>query len=203
MKPSSILILLSLVYSALCIPELLRRNYRFRRSSHHPRALAARYAASGDYLSPRQLQSLGRNDTNAGSLDGDWLTNSSNVPPPEPVNGILVKRGKPITKILKRRFSKRSGNTGSKSRSTYHGSADASPRFVSGIGSTKYLDMAAHSKDSIKPDKVKQALNTAPTPQPTTPGSALTTVHINDEDDFALLLPKNPNGTSLWQLFHT
>lgn len=203
MKLSSMLILFSLVYSTLCIPELVRRNYRFRRSSHYPRALSATYAASGDYLSPHQLQSSGRNDTNARSLDGGWLTNFSNMPPPEPVNGITGKRGKPITQILKRRYPKRSGNTGSKSRSTHHGSVDASPRFVSGIGSTKHLDMAAHSKDSIKPDKVKQALNTAPTPQPTTPGSALTTVHINDEDDFALLLPKNPNGMSLWQLFHT
>lgn len=198
MKLSSVLILLSLAYSTLCIPELVRRNYRFR---HHPRALAARYrdAASGDYLSPRQLQSLGRNDTNAGSLEGDWLTNSSNVPPPKPGNGIMGKRGKPITQILRRRLPKRSGNTGSKSRSTYHGSADASPRSVSGNGSTNHSNMSARSRDSIKPDKVKQALNTAPTPPPTTPGSALTTVHINDEDDFALLLPKNPNGRSLCQ----
>lgn len=199
MKLSSMLILFSLVYSTLCIPELVRRNYRFRRFSHYPRALSAGYAASGDYLSPRQLQSSGRNDTNAGSLEGDWLTNSSNVPPPKPVNGIMGKWGKPITQILRRRLPKRSGNTGSKSRSTYHDSADASPRSVSGNGSANHLDMSARSRDSIKPDKVKQALNTAPTPPPSTPGSALTTVHINDEDDFALLLPKNPNGRSLCQ----
>lgn len=193
MKLSSILILLSLVYSTFCVPELVRRNYKFRRSSHRPRASATRYAASGDYLSTRQLQSLGRNDTNSGSLDGDWLTNSSNMPPPEPANAILDKRGKPISQILIRRVPRRGANTGSRSRSAYHG-AGVIPRFVSGSGSTKHLDVATHSKDSIRPDKVEQALNTAPTPQPTTPGSALTTVHINDEDDFALLLPKNPYG---------
>jgi hypothetical protein len=40
------------------------------------------------------------------------------------------------------------------------------------------------------------ALDSAPTPAPTGDRSPSTTVHITDEGDFALLLPKAPHGTS-------
>lgn len=46
----------------------------------------------------------------------------------------------------------------------------------------------------------RQNLNTAPTPAPTGPSSTLTTVHINDASDFALILPKVAYGVSLY--FH-
>jgi len=178
MKLSTLLILLSLVYNTLCAPELVRRTYKFRKSSPHLRASADTYNDSKDYLNPRQLQDPGQNDTNSGDLNDNWLlTNTSDLPPLEPGSGIMGKRGKHITQILRTRATKRSVISGPKFRSA----------------SAKYLNVAARSKGSIQPDKVKQALNTAPTPQPTTAGSVLTTVHINDEDDFALLLPKNPN----------
>jgi hypothetical protein len=38
------------------------------------------------------------------------------------------------------------------------------------------------------------ALDSSPTPAPTGSDSPLTTVHITDESDFALLLPKKPHG---------
>ena len=58
--------------------------------------------------------------------------------------------------------------------------------------------LEASNPPTIVPDKTKNPkrspLNTAPTPAPTAPGSPDTTVHINDEKDFALLLPNRPGG---------
>lgn len=42
---------------------------------------------------------------------------------------------------------------------------------------------------------VDDALDSSSTPAPTGSQSSLTTVHITDESDFALLLPKKPRGT--------
>lgn len=39
-----------------------------------------------------------------------------------------------------------------------------------------------------------ESLNVAPTPSPTGSGSSLTTVHITDENDFALMLPTRQDG---------
>lgn len=44
--------------------------------------------------------------------------------------------------------------------------------------------------------------NVAPTPAPTGAASTLTTVHITNESDFALLLPEKPNGNSRLQLYY-
>ncbi len=45
------------------------------------------------------------------------------------------------------------------------------------------------------PEAVPQELDTRPTPEPTGDSSPLTTVYINNGNDFALLLPR-PGGTS-------
>lgn len=46
------------------------------------------------------------------------------------------------------------------------------------------------------PREPAESLNMAPTPAPTGSGSSLTTVHITDENDFALLLPTRSDGES-------
>ncbi|KAH8110059.1 hypothetical protein DFH11DRAFT_1623356 [Phellopilus nigrolimitatus] len=62
-----------------------------------------------------------------------------------------------------------------------------------GHGAEANLKSATKVKVDKRAPQPSQALNLAPTPAPTASGSSLTTVHVNDEDDFALLLPKNPN----------
>lgn len=52
-----------------------------------------------------------------------------------------------------------------------------------------------NSKLKRTPTPTNDAPNDTPTPAPTGDPSDLTTVHISDEQDFALLLPKTPNGS--------
>jgi hypothetical protein len=54
-----------------------------------------------------------------------------------------------------------------------------------------------NSKLKRTPTPTDDAPNDTPTPAPTGDPSNLTTVHISDEQDFALLLPKTPNGSFL------
>ena len=57
---------------------------------------------------------------------------------------------------------------------------------------------AGHAKRI--PSPVNQVAG-APTPAPTGAASSSTTVHINTEGDFALLLPRNPGGVYTMTLF--
>ena len=50
-------------------------------------------------------------------------------------------------------------------------------------------------KNAKRDDSSSTSLNMAPTPAPTGPNSANTTVHISSETDFALLLPSQQGGT--------
>ena len=50
------------------------------------------------------------------------------------------------------------------------------------------------------PTSTEDALEGAPTPAPTAPGSSLTTVYIDSETDFSLLLPSKSGGTFAPQL---
>ena len=51
-----------------------------------------------------------------------------------------------------------------------------------------------HSNLKRSPTRTDSGLKDTPTPAPTGDPDVLTTVHINDEQGFALLLPKTPHG---------
>ncbi|KAL5497777.1 hypothetical protein ACEPAH_2708 [Sanghuangporus vaninii] len=57
---------------------------------------------------------------------------------------------------------------------------------------TRPTSVSSSSRMNKSTKTKRSPLNTAPTPAPTADGSSDTTVYINDEDDFALLLPNIP-----------
>lgn len=76
-----------------------------------------------------------------------------------------------------------------------HSLARHSPFVHSDYNATFTISSDHNSKFKRSPTPTDNAPNDAPTPAPTGDPSNLTTVHISDEQDFALLLPKTPNGS--------
>lgn len=76
--------------------------------------------------------------------------------------------------------------------------SDATRKFTRRTGSARNPRPSRRyqrpDKTTVHPRAAAESLNTAPTPSPTASGSSLTTVHITDENEFALLLPTRQGG---------
>ena len=91
-------------------------------------------------------------------------------------------------------------NSTASDRTTPKAAKDQAQPRSSNASSTRYLPHATRSQGKNQPARRAPTetldVDTRPTPQPTGDPSPSTTVHINSEQDFSLLLPDTPGGTS-------
>ena len=75
-----------------------------------------------------------------------------------------------------------------------HAHTEPRDETVSTTISREKLEAATRVKNQKRSPQNTQGLDLSPTPAPTGSSSSLTTVYINDDSDFAILLPKTANG---------
>ena len=188
------IIIFVLVSGAVCVPDRLRLKSGSSSGMSSSNQLGD-FDSVGSYDKTSASESLDLYSYTSGeNIHRRSSAKSSNIP----VKPFRKQDKTSVpTKTFRVRYNARKLDSDSSKRNhlrmKYKHKAYMKPRILTSVSKAGPKEK---SMTKVAADKRGASSELSPTPAPTGVASTLTTVHISDENDFALLLPRTPNGVS-------